>query len=126
MDDRLASSLQQRLTYLRALSSMLIFRKNRKGILRRTWVLDLVPRLSCPTLFLYGGADQWNPPSRIESLRNRIDECGLRSEFIVYPAAGHSFFDDQGKTYQPEAAADAWSRVLTFLANHGPHPLQNP
>lgn len=86
----------------------------------RTWVLDLVPRLSCPTLFIYAGADEWNPPSHNELLRKRVEECGLPSEFILYPGAGHSFFNEEGKTFNPAAAADAWSRVLAFLGKHAP------
>lgn len=86
----------------------------------RTWMLDLVPRLSCPTLFLYGDADELNPPSHIELLRNRVEGCDLPSEFVLYPGAGHSFFNEEGKTFDPAAAADAWGRVLTFLGKHVP------
>ena len=90
--------------------------------LKRTWVLDLVPRLSCPTLLLYGGADEWNPSGRIELLRKCLSESGLPFEFVLYQDAGHSFFNDEGKTHHPEAAADAWNKVLDFLARHEPGP----
>ena len=90
--------------------------------LKRTWVLELVPRLSCPTLFLYGNADEWNPSGRIELLRKRLRESSLPFEFVLYQDAGHSFFNDEGKAYHPEAAADAWKRVLDFLARHKPGP----
>jgi len=32
-----------------------------------------------------------------------------------YPDADHAFANPSGKTYNPEAAADAWKRTLAFL-----------
>jgi carboxymethylenebutenolidase len=90
----------------------------------RTWVLDLVPRLSCPTLFIYGDDDEWNPQNHIEFLRTQIKECSLPSELIVYPGSGHSFFNNEGKTFNPAAADDAWGRVLAFLGNHMPGRIE--
>ena len=96
-----------------------IYREPQESV-GRTWVLDLVPRLSCPTLFIYGDDDEWNSQSHIELLRTRIKECNLPSELIVYPGSSHSFFNDEGKAFNPAAAADAWGRVLDFLDNHMP------
>jgi carboxymethylenebutenolidase len=33
----------------------------------------------------------------------------------IYDEAGHGFFDDQRPSYVPSAAADAWTRTLTWF-----------
>jgi carboxymethylenebutenolidase len=45
--------------------------------------------------------------------RERIDH-----DIKVYPGAGHSFFNDQGRAYDQEAADDSWQRVLKFFGSH--------
>lgn len=42
--------------------------------------------------------------------------AGVKFEAVVYPGAGHAFFNDTNKyTYNAEAAADSWTRTLAFL-----------
>jgi carboxymethylenebutenolidase len=36
-------------------------------------------------------------------------------ELSIYPEAGHAFFDDTRKSYVPTAAADAWTKTLTWF-----------
>ena len=36
----------------------------------------------------------------------------------IYPGAKHSFFNDQGRNYDPAAAGDSWRRVLAFFEEH--------
>jgi carboxymethylenebutenolidase len=45
--------------------------------------------------------------------RERIDH-----DIKVYPGTGHSFFKDQGRAYDQEAADDSWQRVLKFFGSH--------
>jgi carboxymethylenebutenolidase len=43
-------------------------------------------------------------------------DAGVDFEATVYPGARHAFFNDtNATTYDPDAAADAWTRVLAFL-----------
>jgi dienelactone hydrolase len=36
----------------------------------------------------------------------------------VYPGADHGFMRDGSESYDPESAADAWSRMLEFFASN--------
>lgn len=77
--------------------------------------VDRIPDLSAPLLAFYGDSDRWNPLSDIEWLRRVLIEHRKAHAVVVYPGAGHSFFDDTGKSYHAEAAHDSWTRSLDFL-----------
>jgi len=32
----------------------------------------------------------------------------------IYPSARHSFFNDRGRAFHPQPAADVWARPLAF------------
>ncbi len=69
----------------------------------------------CPTLAIFGAEDHWTPAVDIDALRgvwsNRPD-C----EVVVYDGADHGFVHDAERpAHRADDAADAWSRVLTFL-----------
>lgn len=58
-----------------------------------------------------GSADPYTPPPYIDELR----EAGV--DVVVYEGADHGFVHDPGRaTHRAEDAADAWNRVLAFLA----------
>jgi carboxymethylenebutenolidase len=70
---------------------------------------------ACPTLAIFGTADQWTPPEDIDALRaawsGRAD-C----EVVVYEGAEHGFVHDPSRpAHRPDDAADVWGRVLRFL-----------
>ena len=68
-----------------------------------------------PVLGLYGGADESIPPEHIEAFERGLSEAGVKYEIVTYPGAPHSFFDRRYEEHA-DASADAWRRVLTFLA----------
>ncbi|GAA3742973.1 hypothetical protein GCM10022239_18050 [Leifsonia bigeumensis] len=52
----------------------------------------------------------------LPDVRKGMSDAGVDFEATVYPGARHAFFNDTNSmTYDPDAAADAWSRVLGFL-----------
>jgi carboxymethylenebutenolidase len=67
---------------------------------------------SCPTLLLFGGADEYIPVPDIEAV------VAHHPDTVVYPGVGHGFMRDGTDGYDGAAATDAWSRMLTFLAAH--------
>ncbi|MGA3185117.1 MAG: dienelactone hydrolase family protein [Candidatus Dormibacteria bacterium] len=73
-------------------------------------------RRLCPVVGSYPGRDFTARGGR--KLDARLDTYGIVHDIKVYPGARHSFFNDQGKAYDPAASADAWERVLTFFAEH--------
>jgi carboxymethylenebutenolidase len=67
---------------------------------------------ACPTLLVFGGEDQYIPPTDIEVVRSRHPQT------VVYPDAGHGFMRDGSSSYDQVAALDAWSRMLGFFTEH--------
>ncbi|CAN3129215.1 Dienelactone hydrolase domain-containing protein [Mycobacterium sp. smrl_JER01] len=47
-----------------------------------------------------------------------LQDAGLVHELVTEPGANHAFFNDTGDRYDPAAAADAWTRMLDWLAVH--------
>ena len=70
----------------------------------------------CPTLAIFGSVDSFTPPDDIEALRAAWadrPEC----EIVVYEDAEHGFIHaPERPTHRADDAADAWRRVLAFLA----------
>jgi carboxymethylenebutenolidase len=63
----------------------------------------------------YGQED----PRIVEGLpafEQALDGAGVDYELRIYPGTGHAFFNDTRPSYGPEAARDAWARMLAFLA----------
>jgi carboxymethylenebutenolidase len=68
-----------------------------------------------PVLGLFGGADEGIPPDQVEAFDGALAEAGVEHEIVTYPGAPHSFFDRRYEEHA-EACADAWRRILAFLA----------
>src|SRR5262249_59067545 len=78
--------------------------------------LDAVAGLRCPLLGLYGDEDSIIPVADVEELRRRLGAAGKTADIRLYPGAGHAFMNDtRPAAYRPEAAADAWRRMLAFF-----------
>jgi carboxymethylenebutenolidase len=72
------------------------------------------PGLGCPILLLFGGRDEIIPPAQVAKIRAAV--AGKQAEVIVYPDAGHGFLCDERASYEPRAAADAWTRLEQHFA----------
>jgi carboxymethylenebutenolidase len=73
--------------------------------------------LEAPILALMGGADQGIPAELAHEFDAALEAAGVEHEVVVYDGAPHSFFD---RTFEEhaDASADAWERVLRFVARH--------
>ncbi len=80
-------------------------------------VISAVPEISCPLLALQAGNDPGIPTEANDAFRAAIDAAGIEGEVIEYPNAPHSFFDRKQADYSVESA-DAWQRILAFIAEH--------
>jgi carboxymethylenebutenolidase len=76
--------------------------------------LDQVSQVRCPVLGLYGGEDH-RITDTVPALAEAMQRAGKTFEYHVYPGALHAFFNDTRATFHPEAARDAWTRVLAFF-----------
>lgn len=81
--------------------------------------LEQASKVRYPVLGLFGGADPSIPASDVEQLDKQLDVAGVEHEIVTYPGATHSFFDRRNVEFA-DASADAWKRVLGFIASHPP------
>ena len=81
--------------------------------------LQAIPDLRCPVLGLYGEEDGLIPVSDVRALEKALALGTQPHEVRLYPGAGHAFVNDsRPEAYRPEAARDAWQRMLDFLRRH--------
>ena len=74
--------------------------------------------LRVPTLFIAGKRDAWINPEKVNTLKELAAKHNLPVEVVTYDA-DHAFFNDtRPVVYNPEAAADAWRRVLEHFRKH--------
>ncbi|MCW2967620.1 MAG: dienelactone hydrolase family protein [Solirubrobacteraceae bacterium] len=72
------------------------------------------PKMRCPVLGLFGGADENILPEHVERFDGALADAGVEHEIVTYPGAPHSFFDRKYEEHA-DACADAWRRTLAFL-----------
>jgi carboxymethylenebutenolidase len=78
----------------------------------------VLKKLKVPTLFIAGNRDNWINPGKVNALRQATQKYDLPIEIVIYDA-DHAFFNDtRPEVYNPQAAADAWKRVLAFFGKH--------
>jgi len=74
--------------------------------------------LSAPILLIYGANDKGVPAEQGRDLEKKLKQMGKNVQLQVYPDADHAFFNDTGRSYKPDAAADAWRRTIDFFRQH--------
>ena len=76
-----------------------------------------VPNINAAVLAIYGELDS-RINSGIPSIEQAMQENGKVYEKMVYPNADHAFHNDTGSRYNPEAARDAWERMLAWFEQY--------
>ena len=83
---------------------------------------DVLKKLTVPTLFIAGKFDAWINEAKVNGLKEVATKHNLPVEAVSYDAA-HAFFNDtRPEVYDPEAAKDAWQRVLQHFKKHTTGP----
>jgi carboxymethylenebutenolidase len=72
-------------------------------------------KAACPVLGNFGAEDQGIPAAKIQEMAKQLNEVGEGADVKIYPGAGHAFFNETRPSYNAAAAADAWTRTLTFF-----------
>lgn len=80
--------------------------------------LEYAEKLGAPMLLFFGDQDPFIPLDEVDAIKKRLAELKKNAEVIVYPGAPHGFFCDERDSYRPEAAQDAWRRLLKFFRQH--------
>ena len=79
--------------------------------------LQALPDLTCPVLGLYGEEDPIIPVADVREMESVLSKSSHPFELKLYPGAGHAFMNEaRPEMFRPEAAADAWSRLVAFLS----------
>ncbi len=81
--------------------------------------VDIASGLHAPVLGLYGGLDTGITVESVETMRQALKAAKVNNEIVVYPKAGHGFLADYRPSYNPEAGADGWKRLLAWFKLNG-------
>ena len=83
---------------------------------------------ACPVVASYGGKDRATRTD-LPRLRQALTDLAVPHDVEVYPEATHAFMNEYegaygvltrvlGMRYSPDAAADAWRRILAFFGDY--------
>jgi carboxymethylenebutenolidase len=79
---------------------------------------SVLTKLKVPTLFIAAKRDAWINPKKVNTLKEIAARYNLPVEVVSYDA-DHAFFNDtRPQVYNPDAAADAWRRVLEHFRKY--------
>lgn len=59
----------------------------------------------------FGMEDASIPPQQVDQIEAELQQHSIPHKVLRYPGAEHGFFCDQRSSYNPDAAADAWTQV---------------
>jgi len=77
-------------------------------------------KIKAPVLGLYGAQDKGIPVKDVRALEAALKAAGNRkSQFVVYPDAGHAFNADYRPSYREGPAKDGWKRMLAWFKANG-------
>jgi carboxymethylenebutenolidase len=75
-----------------------------------------IAKIEAPVLGNFGAEDHGIPPAAVNAFAAAMKAQGKSVDVKIYDGAGHAFENpDNGAGYRPEAAKDAWNRMLTFF-----------
>ena len=55
----------------------------------------------------------------VDRMRAACQAAGKTCELVVYSDTPHAFNADYRPSYRPEAAKDAWAKMLVWFRDHG-------
>jgi carboxymethylenebutenolidase len=76
--------------------------------------VDCTPQITGTLYGFFGAADPSIPLAQVDQIEAALTNAGVKHQIWRYPA-DHGFFCDQRSNYQPQAAADAWQKVLALF-----------
>jgi carboxymethylenebutenolidase len=76
-------------------------------------------RITAPGLLLFGEEEPYFSVPDAQAFADRQRAQGRQAEVVIYPGAGHAFFNDtRPEAYRKDAANDAWRRTLGHFGRH--------
>ncbi|MBF6568994.1 MAG: dienelactone hydrolase family protein [Candidatus Binataceae bacterium] len=77
--------------------------------------IDYAGTLKAKVTAFFGGKDPYIPLTEVDKFRDALKKSGKDPEVVLYADADHGFMCDDRPSYHPEAAKDAWSKVIPFF-----------
>ncbi|HEY1519291.1 MAG TPA: dienelactone hydrolase family protein [Solirubrobacteraceae bacterium] len=77
--------------------------------------IELTAGITGRILILCGAADHAVPTSDLDTLDARLTDAAVEHEIVSYRDTPHGFLCDRRETYRPDAANDAWRRVIQLF-----------
>jgi carboxymethylenebutenolidase len=78
--------------------------------------LAMASELACPLLAFFGDRDEFVPIDDVRALERAFGAAPAPAEVVIVAGAGHAFMNDtRPDAYRPEAAVEAWKRMVAFL-----------
>ena len=78
---------------------------------------DALKKINAPILGIFGAQDRGITPVDVQKFQQTMQDLGKRIEIKIYDDAGHAFENPNNKDgYRAADAADAWNRIVSFLA----------
>lgn len=75
-----------------------------------------ISKIKAPILGNFGAEDQGITPDDVHAFEKAMKTAHKSADMKIYPGAGHAFENPNNKDgYRPQAAADAWSRMVDFF-----------
>jgi len=77
---------------------------------------DEIRKIHAPTLGNFGAEDRGITPDDVHAFEKAMKAAGKSIDVKIYEGAGHGFENPNNQGgYRPEAAQDAWKRMLAFF-----------
>ncbi|MEO6562686.1 MAG: dienelactone hydrolase family protein [Nitrosospira sp.] len=77
-------------------------------------------KINARVLGIFGSLDRGIPPDKVRVFERCMNAANKTVNIQMYHGAGHAFENPANKRgYRPDAAADAWLRMLTFFDRAG-------
>lgn len=77
--------------------------------------IHVAASVKTPVLGLHGELDEGIPLAHVQSMQAALNEAGSASRIEVFAQAPHAFCADYRSSYRPDAARQAWARMLEWL-----------
>jgi carboxymethylenebutenolidase len=78
---------------------------------------EALKKINGPILGLFGAQDHGITPDDVHKFEQALKQLGKKIDVKIYDDAGHGFENPNNKDgYRAEDAADAWKRIVDFLA----------
>ncbi len=75
-----------------------------------------IQKIHAPILGNFGALDRGITPDDVGAFEKAVKAVGKSIDVKIYDGAGHAFENPNNKDgYRPEAAADAWNRMISFF-----------